>query len=124
MGAFADLAASAQTLINDLGRTVILRRDTGATEVDVAKPWLGVTPTFTNVSISVVFDVFSTGEIARTEVLDGDVKGYASSLSLGAVIPKPGDLIVDGTQTLRIMRALHFKPNVDSIAFELHLRPS
>jgi hypothetical protein len=124
MGYFAELAVSSQALITKLGRPVVLRQDVGATDVDPAQPWLGSTASFSDVSAPAVFDVFTSSEKQHTEVQENDVKGFMSSLDLGAVVPKPGDLIIDGAQTMRVMSSLHYKPNVDSIAFELHLRPA
>jgi hypothetical protein len=125
MGFFAGTAQAMQEAITLLGRDAVLRKHTGSTDVDVAKPWLGPTQTtsdFTETTTKMVFDTFKLREMDDTIVKSGDVKVYVSAVSLGTVEPAVGDILVDGTQEYRLMRVLHFKPNEDSIAFEMHAR--
>lgn len=123
MGTFARVVKEIDKTIDDFGRDIILRQHTGTAVVDPAKPWLGVTQTdgdFTDTPVRMAFDPFRFDEMDGTLVKIGDVRAYVSTLSLGSVQPNVGDLIVEDTQLWRIVRVLHFKPNEESIAFELH----
>jgi hypothetical protein len=123
MGFFAETVTAIDNTIALLGRDAILRQHTGTALIDAAKPWLGKTQaSFTDTSVKMVFDTFKLREMDDTIVKAGDQKIYASSKSLGIVEPAVGDILVDGAQEYRLMRVLHFKPNEDSIAFEMHAR--
>lgn len=124
MGAFAPVAVSVNALISNLGRDVILRRNSGSVAIHADRPWEGVTAVSADTSIKAVFDAYTARERAGTEIQAEDVKAYVATNALGAFVPAPGDVIVDGSSHMRIVQATKYHPGTDSIAFELQLRPS
>lgn len=122
MGFFTTTVNAIQGVIDDMGRNIVLRTVTAGALVDASKEWLGTVDTLTNTTVKGVFEPFKLTEMDDTIVKTGDVKLYISAAALGTVEPAVNDYVVDGTQEYRIQRVLHFKPNEDSIAFELHLR--
>lgn len=111
---YVELQADALEMINDAGRTVTVKK-LDRTSADSAKPWRSPGATVTTWSCKAVFvELSSAVKLGMTMDVDELVKRNGRCLLLPASPSTPDlltyDIVVDGSEELRILRGQVLKP--------------
>jgi hypothetical protein len=122
MTVYTEIIAEAKALIDEFGRSMILRQNTNVTAEDVSQPWDGVGITNLDTTVKGVFLSNHQRYINNTVVRAGDQLLYLSASSLGDIVPSQQDLIVDGSDIWKIINITPIKPGDENIMYTLLIR--
>ena len=118
MTEYTNAIALALRLINKKGRTILLRR---VTKADTGSPWKPGAVSNSDISVKGVFlgttNFNREGELVTTE--NEHILIAASGL---AVVPAVNDLIIDSTETLKILNVDPLKPGDEAVLYTIEVK--
>ena len=116
---YTEMAATAEDLIKEFGRTVSVRKVTTGAPADVAKPWVpGAEKTADTVTKGVFLETkrsFITGEV----IPEDKSLVLLSAKNLGNIVPIGKDRLVDGSKVWEIDTVETLKPADIALLYEL-----
>ncbi len=116
---YTEMAATAEELIKEFGRTVSVRKVTTGAPADVAKPWVpGAEKTADTVTKGVFLETnrsFITGEV----IPEDKSLVLLSAKNLGNIVPIGKDRLVDGSKVWEIDTVETLKPADITLLYEL-----
>lgn len=118
MGFYDNMTATALRQINDKGRTVTLRKPSAGTYVPGTDTYTAASADY---SAKAVITSVNSGEIDGTIILAGDKRVLLAASAL-AVVPAINDIVLDGTEQLRVINVEAVKPGDTAILYKLQVR--
>ncbi len=116
---YTEMAATAEELIKEFGRTVSVRKVTTGAPADVAKPWVpGAEKTADTVTKGVFLETkrsFITGEVIPEDMS----LVLIAAKNLGTIVPIGKDRLVDGSDVWEISDVETLKPADIALLYEL-----
>jgi len=122
-----EMRDTALELIDEFGRTVILRQRRAEEAADPSKPWRGSEVESADTSVRCVIlpltrqafndgDRYANGDVIRAD----DQRAYIAPGSFSGLAP--GDVIVDGEARWMVMQVREYRPGEATLLWELWVR--
>jgi hypothetical protein len=119
---YTESIADAKELIEEAGRSTILRQNTNVTAEDALQPWDGVGTTNLDTTVIGVFLNYHQKYFNQTLVRMGDQQLLLAASSLDTIVPNLRDTIVDGTDIWKVVDIMPLKPGAEVIMYTLLIR--
>jgi hypothetical protein len=118
---YSGLNTTAQTLLSDFGRDVVLRQRSN-TLIDPARPSRGFNTGNVDLTVKAVFASIKKDQFQESAIEDGDQLCIVSALAASGIEIGTDDLIVDAGDVLQIVAVDKVKPGGTTMVWKLAVR--
>lgn len=116
---YSEMSQTAQEMIAEFGRSVVLRRNNEGVYNPLTDTVTGSNAT--DITISAVFTDFKEKDIDGTLILRGDKQVLFAAVSL-VPAPENNDILIDGADEYRIIELMAIQPGDTALIYKVQVR--